>query len=226
MYYLNSRYYNPDWGRFINADGIVAVSGELLSTNMFAYCKNNPVNMQDPDGYREMIATGISDETDEQRAISIAMMNHTYDSETGAIYHNGVSFTERNESQVYNAPGGKVCTITNYSTIHFENSVAGEQAAAALNANMNRDANLQIALMAAVAGYGSLTLEGLLAKMSLAATTSASIGATLSDFSYKVHSGDTIKITTSGAGGGGPTRSGLSQTIEIFRADGTVDKGW
>ncbi len=23
LYYLNSRYYNPEWGRFINADGIV-----------------------------------------------------------------------------------------------------------------------------------------------------------------------------------------------------------
>ncbi|WP_243425595.1 RHS repeat-associated core domain-containing protein [Clostridium paridis] len=51
MYYLNSRYYNPDWGRFINADGLIGAPGELLSCNMFAYCKNNPVNAYDPDGY-------------------------------------------------------------------------------------------------------------------------------------------------------------------------------
>ena len=25
-YYLNSRYYNPEWGRFINADGIIGAS--------------------------------------------------------------------------------------------------------------------------------------------------------------------------------------------------------
>lgn len=43
-------YYNPSWGRFINGDALVGRSGELLSHNMFAYCKNNPVNMSDPSG--------------------------------------------------------------------------------------------------------------------------------------------------------------------------------
>ena len=51
LYYLNSRYYNPEWGRFLNADAIAAKTGDLLSANMFAYCKNNVVNMSDPDGY-------------------------------------------------------------------------------------------------------------------------------------------------------------------------------
>ncbi|MBL4932373.1 RHS repeat-associated core domain-containing protein [Clostridium sp. YIM B02565] len=58
MYYLNSRYYNPDWGRFINADALGGNVGELLSHNIFAYCKNNPVNMQDPNGYRYSIIDG------------------------------------------------------------------------------------------------------------------------------------------------------------------------
>ncbi|MDF2884612.1 MAG: wapA2 [Clostridiaceae bacterium] len=51
MYYLQSRYYNAEWGRFINSDGVVGTSGELLSGNMFAYCKNNPINMEDSSGY-------------------------------------------------------------------------------------------------------------------------------------------------------------------------------
>ncbi|MBM7872297.1 RHS repeat-associated protein, partial [Clostridium pascui] len=50
LYYLNSRYYNPEMGRFINADGLIGSPGELLSYNMFAYCSNNPVNMEDPSG--------------------------------------------------------------------------------------------------------------------------------------------------------------------------------
>lgn len=33
-----------------NADGLAGVTGELLSHNMFAYCKNNPINMVDTDG--------------------------------------------------------------------------------------------------------------------------------------------------------------------------------
>jgi hypothetical protein len=51
LYYLQSRYYNPEWGRFINADGITGQTGELLSHNMFAYCLNNPVNREDQGGY-------------------------------------------------------------------------------------------------------------------------------------------------------------------------------
>lgn len=51
LYYLQSRYYNPEWGRYLNADGITGVTGELLSHNLFAYCVNNPVNMDDPSGY-------------------------------------------------------------------------------------------------------------------------------------------------------------------------------
>ncbi len=49
-YYLNSRYYNPEIGRFINADGLIGQTGEILSHNMYAYCQNNPVMMVDPNG--------------------------------------------------------------------------------------------------------------------------------------------------------------------------------
>lgn len=55
LYYLQSRYYNPEWGRFLNADDIVAQPGELLSANMFAYCGNNPVKRVDPDGHFWMV---------------------------------------------------------------------------------------------------------------------------------------------------------------------------
>ena len=42
-YYLQSRYYNSNWGRFINADSYVSTGTGLLGYNMFAYCNNNPV---------------------------------------------------------------------------------------------------------------------------------------------------------------------------------------
>lgn len=51
FYYLNSRYYDSEIGRFLNADGqISGVGGELLGYNMFSYCFNNPVNKSDADG--------------------------------------------------------------------------------------------------------------------------------------------------------------------------------
>ena len=49
-YYLQTRYYNPEWGRFINADGYINANGDILGYNMFAYCSNNPVNNVDPSG--------------------------------------------------------------------------------------------------------------------------------------------------------------------------------
>jgi uncharacterized protein RhaS with RHS repeats len=51
LYYLNSRYYNPEIGRFINADGLIGQTGDILGHNMYAYCQNNPVMMVDSSGY-------------------------------------------------------------------------------------------------------------------------------------------------------------------------------
>ena len=50
LYYLQSRYYDPEIGRFINADALVATGQGLLGNNMFAYCLNNPANYIDPSG--------------------------------------------------------------------------------------------------------------------------------------------------------------------------------
>jgi RHS repeat-associated protein len=50
LYYLQSRYYNPVWGRFINADVLLKSNGSTLGENMYAYCLNNPVNGTDSHG--------------------------------------------------------------------------------------------------------------------------------------------------------------------------------
>ena len=47
LYYLQSRYYNPETSRFINADILVSTGQGLLGNNMFAYCGNNPVSRID-----------------------------------------------------------------------------------------------------------------------------------------------------------------------------------
>ena len=49
LYYLNSRYYSPEFGRFISEDGLIDNSA-LTGTNLYAYCANNPINNSDPNG--------------------------------------------------------------------------------------------------------------------------------------------------------------------------------
>lgn len=53
MYYLQSRYYDPEICRFINCDDVnyLGMTESELSYNAFAYCGNNPINDIDPMGY-------------------------------------------------------------------------------------------------------------------------------------------------------------------------------
>ena len=52
FYYLQSRYYDPALGRFINADDIdyLGADGTLTGYSLFSYCGNNPVMGYDPEG--------------------------------------------------------------------------------------------------------------------------------------------------------------------------------
>ena len=51
FYYLQSRYYDPENHRFINADSYASTdSSDAIACNMFAYCGNNPVLNLDPTG--------------------------------------------------------------------------------------------------------------------------------------------------------------------------------
>jgi len=52
LYYLQSRYYNPDWGRFISQDEAQYHEGMTgAAANLYAYGANNPVMMSDPTGH-------------------------------------------------------------------------------------------------------------------------------------------------------------------------------
>ena len=57
LYYVSSRYYDPEIGRWINADAAIGQIGNVQGANMFAYCFNNPVNMSDPTGNWPKLST-------------------------------------------------------------------------------------------------------------------------------------------------------------------------
>ena len=53
FYYIYSRYYDPEVGRFINSDtsDLLSVQGDLYDKNLFAYCDANPTVRLDVGGY-------------------------------------------------------------------------------------------------------------------------------------------------------------------------------
>ncbi|MDO4381043.1 MAG: RHS repeat-associated core domain-containing protein, partial [Clostridia bacterium] len=57
LYYLQSRYYDPEVGRFINADAAhyIGITESVVSNNAFAYCENDPVNSFDPSGEKSYV---------------------------------------------------------------------------------------------------------------------------------------------------------------------------
>ena len=50
FYYLQTRYYDSNTGRFISADGYVSTGQGILGNNMYAYCGNNPITRADATG--------------------------------------------------------------------------------------------------------------------------------------------------------------------------------
>jgi len=50
LFHLMARWYDSNTGRFLSKDAVQDVQGDPLSANHYLYCKNNPVNMVDPEG--------------------------------------------------------------------------------------------------------------------------------------------------------------------------------
>ncbi len=57
LYYLNARYYNPEWRRFISPDDTAYLDpGSVNGLNLYCYCGNDPVNYADPSGCFPVLA--------------------------------------------------------------------------------------------------------------------------------------------------------------------------
>lgn len=113
FYYLQSRYYDPAIGRFINADTFTSTGQGFLGYNMFSYCNNNPVNNVDlfgtfPVSYDPVVQAAIDftiSYVERLKEIEKAKQDSdgiyaTQNSNGEIKIHN--SFTETNWQEMYN----------------------------------------------------------------------------------------------------------------------------
>ncbi len=61
LYYLQSRYYDPEVGRFISPDSVDYLDPDSINgLNLYAYCGNNPVMNVDPTGHSFWLVLAIA----------------------------------------------------------------------------------------------------------------------------------------------------------------------
>ena len=113
MYYLTTRYYDPNTGRFINADAIEYLRPAAINgLNLYAYCHDNPVMYIDPMG------TDISYDCD---------LEEGYDPEDD-LFNNagggGGSSTSNTTAGSYGNYGGSTYGSSGYGNSGYGNYVA------------------------------------------------------------------------------------------------------
>jgi len=107
LYYLNSRYYNPEWGRFLNADGIIGTNETYIGYNLYAYCENDPIIYKDVKGdFLGAIGTAIENVGKK----IIQAVTTVASSAIGMVLNMPVSASMLNKSM--NNPNNKINSIT------------------------------------------------------------------------------------------------------------------
>jgi len=71
LYYYNARYYDPQIGRFINADTVIKNPADPQCFNRYSYCLNNPLKYEDPTGHDQII-TDIGENDNGETCYSIS----------------------------------------------------------------------------------------------------------------------------------------------------------
>ena len=106
LYYLQSRYYNPQWGRFLNADVLINTGTGLLGYNIYTYCDNNPVMKTDPNGTFPQWIKNTVKWTTENLAKPVVKTAQKVLSKVDATYSRGINVSGTPSAFIFNLQAG------------------------------------------------------------------------------------------------------------------------
>ena len=108
LYYMRSRYYNPEIKRFINQDILTGNIGNSASLNRYSYVEGNPVSYTDPFGLSPFRAAH-----DFFHALYyIPVVGRGFAAADALIYLAEGEYTKAAVSAIYAVPGGMVVGLT------------------------------------------------------------------------------------------------------------------
>lgn len=118
-YYLQTRYYDPTTGRFLNSDDIkyLGTTDCSIGFNLFSYCDNNPVNRSDVNGH-SWISDRFNDVKNAAKKITKAVSNtaqkvaSTAKTVTPSVKNAVVNTAKKVATTVTNATKNLVTTVS------------------------------------------------------------------------------------------------------------------
>ena len=182
LYYLQSRYYDPAIGRFVNADGpnfalVNPYSDGITDKNYFAYCDNNPISRSD-DGGQFWIEAGVG-------AVVGGLIGGVSAKITGGSFVDGAingavsGFITGGAATISVATGAIYGAIT--SVIAYENTSASSSAGGALIAAVCGAVSGAAGGLVGVKDYGIIGTTVATYCTSLATGSLSMIGTTVAD---------------------------------------------
>ena len=172
LYYLNARYYNPEWRRFISPDDTAYLDGETVDgLNLYAYCCNDPVNYADPSGHyfitSILLGAVIGAVVSAGFETFVQIRKYGWDPDDWDIESIGIAFLSGFVSGAITAipvPGlaawGSLGKILSYSAT-FALGAAGTLASGAITGNINFSSSQEIALGIMIGGLSNVLARGI-----------------------------------------------------------------
>ena len=168
LYYLQSRYYDPEIGRFLSADGMIGKVSSVISHNMYTYCENNPVMYVDNNGEIAIfvvtaifgcvfgaISGGIEAYINGENVLGGIIEGGLVGGALGFAFGTGVAFL----GPMLAAAGAGTLTSTAVlsATYAFVGSTIATFSAATIGYTINQELNDKSVELGEVLGYAGLT---------------------------------------------------------------------